>query len=72
MSFTVDDLRNAVSNAFDYYDEEKIGVLRLEQVGEMINDTLRQMGSIRSVSAYGVSQIIKKIDMKARGNVAKD
>lgn len=29
MSFTVDDLRNAVSNAFDYYDEERMGVLRL-------------------------------------------
>ena len=72
MSFTVNDLRNAVSNAFDYYDEERMGVLRLEQIGEMINDTLRQMGSMRSVSAYDFSQIIKKIDLNERGNVAKD
>ncbi len=72
MSFTEEDLRNAVNNAFDYYDEERMGVLRLEQVGEMINDTLRQMGSVRSLSVYDVSQFIKKIDMNAKGNVAKE
>lgn len=62
MNFTEEDLRNAVSNAFDYYDEQRIGALGFNQVGEMINGTLRQMGSKRSLGTLEVSHVMQMVD----------
>lgn len=70
MNYTEEDLRNAVSNAFDYYDEKRMGRLEFDQVEEMINDNLRHMGSTRSLGPLEIIQFMQKTDLNFKDKVA--
>ena len=47
MSYSDDDLRNAVNAVFDAYDKDKSGTLETEEVRSLINDALKHMGQNR-------------------------
>jgi Ca2+-binding EF-hand superfamily protein len=50
MSYSDDDLRNAVNAVFDAYDTDKSGTLEMNEVRKLINDALKHMGQNREVS----------------------
>lgn len=45
MSYTEEDFKKAVNAAFDAYDHLRIGALEGDQIGDLINDTLRHVGA---------------------------
>lgn len=47
MSYSDDDLRNAVNAVFDAYDKDKSGTLEVNEVRNLINDALKHMGQNR-------------------------
>ena len=47
MSYSDDDLRNAVNAVFDAYDKDKSGTLEVDEVRLLINDALKHMGQNR-------------------------
>ena len=50
MSYSDDDLRNAVNAVFDAYDKDKSGTLEVSEITNLINDALKQMGQARQVT----------------------
>jgi hypothetical protein len=50
MSYSDDDLRNAVNAVFDAYDKDKSGTLEAVEITALINDALKHMGQGRQVS----------------------
>lgn len=71
MSYSDNDLRNAVNSVFDYYDKDKSGTLESNEVTSLINDALKHMGQNRSVSQQEVDQFIKAVDKNSDGKIAK-
>ena len=71
MEFTEQDFKNAVDVAFDAYDHQRMGALRFDQVSELINDTLKHMGSARFLSSEEVENFMKKVDLNSRGKLVK-
>lgn len=51
MSYSDNDLRAAVDAVFDTYDKDKSGSLDTNEVTNLINDALKQLGQNRSVSS---------------------
>jgi hypothetical protein len=47
MSYSEEDLRNAVNAVFDAYDKDKSGTLEIDEVRSLINDALKHMGQNR-------------------------
>ena len=50
MSYSDDDLRNAVNAVFDAYDKDKSGTLESNEITQLINDALKHMGQGRQVT----------------------
>jgi hypothetical protein len=47
MSYSDDELRNAVNAVFDAYDTDKSGTLEPLEITKLINDALKHMGQKR-------------------------
>ena len=71
MSYSDDDLRNAVNAVFDAYDKDKSGTLEANEITQLINDALKHMGQGRSVSTQEVNQFIQAVDKNGDGKIAK-
>ena len=71
MSYSEDDLRNAVNAVFDAYDTDKSGTLESNEITKLINDALKHMGQNRQVSQAEVNQFIAAVDKNSDGKVAK-
>lgn len=50
MSYSDDDLRNAVNAVFDAYDKDRSGTLEANEIMCLINDALKHMGQGRQVT----------------------
>jgi len=50
MSYSDEDLRNAVNAVFDAYDADKSGTLEAGEITKLINDALKHMGQNRQVT----------------------
>lgn len=50
MSYSDDELRNAVNAVFDAYDKDKSGTLEAVEITQLINDALKHMGQGRQVT----------------------
>lgn len=50
MSYSDDDLRNAVNAVFDAYDKDRSGTLEANEITQLINDALKHMGQGRQVT----------------------
>lgn len=71
MSYSDDDLRNAVNSVFDAYDKDKSGTLESNEISLLINDALKHMGQNRQVTQQEVNQFISAVDKNNDGKVAK-
>ena len=71
MSYSDDDLRNAVNAVFDAYDKDKSGTLEANEITQLINDALKHMGQGRQVSQAEVNQFISAVDKNNDGKIAK-
>lgn len=71
MSYSDEDLKNAVNAVFDAYDTDKSGTLEANEVAKLINDALKHMGQNRQVSKEEVNQFISAVDKNSDGKVAK-
>lgn len=71
MSYSDNDLRNAVDAVFDAYDKDKSQTLDPSEVTNLINDALKHMGQNRSVTNQEVQQFINAVDKNSDGKVAK-
>ena len=71
MSYSDDDLRNAVNAVFDAYDKDRSGTLEANEITDLINDALKHMGQNRKVTQQEVEQFIQAVDKNSDGKVAK-
>lgn len=71
MSYSDDDLRNAVNAVFDAYDKDKSGTLEANEITLLINDALKHMNQNRQVTPEEVNQFISAVDKNNDGKVAK-
>ena len=71
MSYSDDDLRNAVNAVFDAYDKDKSGTLEVDEVRLLINDALKHMGQNREVTKAEVDQFVAAVDKNSDGKIAK-
>ena len=71
MSYSDEDLRNAVNAVFDAYDADKSGTLEANEVRKLINDALKHMGQNREVTQAEVNQFISAVDKNSDGKIAK-
>jgi Ca2+-binding EF-hand superfamily protein len=71
MSYSDDDLRNAVNAVFDAYDKDKSGTLEVNEVRLLINDALKHMGQNREVTKAEVEQFVAAVDKNSDGKIAK-
>lgn len=71
MSYSDDDLRNAVNAVFDAYDKDKSGTLEANEITQLINDALKHMGQGRQVTQQEVNQFIAAVDKNNDGKIAK-
>ena len=71
MSYSDEQLRNAVNAVFDAYDTDKSGTLESDEITKLINDALKHMGQKRSVNKQEVDQFIAAVDKNSDGKVAK-
>ena len=71
MSYSDDDLRNAVNAVFDAYDKDKSGTLEVDEVRSLINDALKHMGQNREVTKAEVDQFVSAVDKNSDGKIAK-
>ena len=71
MSYSDEDLKNAVNAVFDVYDKDKSGTLEADEICQLINDALKHMGQNRNVTQQEVQQFIQAVDKNSDGKVAK-
>ena len=71
MSYSDEDLRNAVNAVFDAYDKDKSGTLEANEITLLINDALKHMNQNRQVTEAEVNQFIAAVDKNNDGKVAK-
>lgn len=71
MSYSDEDLRNAVNAVFDAYDKDKSGTLEANEITLLINDALKHMGQNRQVTQNEVQQFIAAVDKNSDGKIAK-
>ena len=62
MSYTDDQIRQAVDAVFGKYDKDNSGALDKNETCALINDALKQMNSGRQVSEAEVDQFIAAVD----------
>jgi len=71
MSYSDQQLREAVDAVFGKYDSDHSGSLECSEVANLINDALKHMGQSRQVSNQEVQQFINTVDKNSDGKVAK-
>lgn len=71
MSYSDNDLKNAVDAVFDAYDKDKSGTLEAAEITSLINDALKKMGQGRQVTQQEVNQFIAAVDKNGDGKIAK-
>ena len=62
MSYTDDQIRQAVDAVFQKYDKDNSGALDKNETFNLINDALKQMNSGRQVTQQEVEQFINAVD----------
>lgn len=71
MSYSEDNLKQAVNAVFDAYDTDKSGTLETGEVKNLINDALKHMGQPRQVTDNEVKQFVSAVDKNSDGKIAK-
>lgn len=71
MSYSDQQLRDAVDAVFNNFDADKSGYLDQNEVGNLINQALAHMNSGRKVSQQEVAQFIKAVDSSGDGRIQK-
>jgi Ca2+-binding EF-hand superfamily protein len=71
MSYSDQQLRDAVDAVFGNYDTDNSGTLESTEVTNLINDALKQMNAGRQVSQQETNQFIKAIDSSGDGRIQK-
>ena len=71
MSYSDDQLRQAVDAVFAKYDSDNSGTLDSNEVANLINDALKHMGHARQVNQAEINQFIKAVDSSGDGKIAK-
>ncbi len=72
MSYTERDFKMAVQAVFDAYDSRKSGVLELDQLNQLINGALREMGSEMTLSTQEIKDYIQEVGRNQDGKIVKD
>lgn len=71
MSYSDDQLRQAVDAVFSKYDKDGSNTLEIAEVGALINDALAQMKSGRQASPQEVQQLVANVDSSKDGKISK-
>jgi Ca2+-binding EF-hand superfamily protein len=71
MSYSDQQLRDAVDAVFTQFDADKSGHLDANEVGNLINAALKHMNAGRQVSQQEVNQFIKAVDNSGDGKIQK-
>lgn len=73
MSYSDQQIRDAVNAVFQAYDKDNSGSLDSTEVGSLINDALKHMGNQqRQVTPAEISQFIKAVDVNNDGKIEKN
>ena len=71
MSYSEQQLKQAVDAVFQVYDKDNSGTLDKAEVGNLINDALKHMGQNRTVSPAEVEQFVNAVDVNKDGKIEK-
>jgi len=71
MSYTDQQLRDAVDAVFGKYDTDNSQSLDAKEVENLINDALKHMKSTRQVSSAEVQQFVAAVDKSGDGKIQK-
>lgn len=71
MSYSDQQLRDAVDAVFDQFDADHSGTLDSNEVGNLINAALKHMNAGRQVSQQEVNQFVKAVDSSGDGKIQK-
>ena len=71
MSYSDQQLRDAVDAVFSQYDKDNSGTLDQNEVANLINDALKHMGAGKQVNQAEVQQFIQAVDKSGDGKIAK-
>lgn len=71
MSYSDQQLRDAVDAVFTKYDADNSGTLEANEVGNLINDALSHMKKNKTVSPAEVQQFVAAVDKNNDGKIAK-
>ncbi len=71
MSYTDQQLRDAVDAVFGKYDSDNSQSLDASEVTNLINDALKHMKSTRQVSNAEVQQFVAAVDKSGDGKIQK-
>lgn len=71
MSYSDQQLKDAVDAVFKTYDKDNSNSLDTNEVGALINDALKHMGSNRQVTPAEISQFVNAVDKNGDGKIEK-
>jgi Ca2+-binding EF-hand superfamily protein len=71
MSYSDQQLRDAVDAVFGQFDADKSGSLDANEVGNLINAALKHMSAGRQVSQQEINQFLKAADSSGDGKIQK-
>lgn len=71
MSYTDQQLKDAVDAVFQQFDNDKSGTLEADEVSKLINAALKQMNANRSASQSEIAGLIKSVDKNGDGKIGK-
>lgn len=72
MSYTEDQLRQAVDQVFNNYDKDNSGFLDVSEVTALINDALKHMNAGRQATQDEVKKLLDTIDESKDQKVSKN
>lgn len=71
MSYSEQQVKGAVDAVFSQFDRDNSNSLDANEVGNLINAALKQMGSGRQVSQQEVNQFVKNVDTSGDGKIQR-
>ena len=71
MSYTDQQLKDAVDAVFQQFDNDKSGTLEADEVSKLINAALKQMNANRTASQNEIAGLIKSVDKNGDGKIGK-
>ena len=71
MSYSDQQLRDAVDAVFNQFDTDHSGSLDATEVSNLINAALKHMNAGRQVSQQEVNQFVKAVDSSGDGKIQK-